>query len=123
MDCPKCQSPMERIEHLVAHAHRCTQCRGLWMGMGEHRFLENAAELIDTGDAVTGEQYNRVDRIKCPSCIDSQLVRMVDPQQTHIWFESCKFCYGRFYDAGEFRDLADHSLSDILRDMETPERV
>ncbi len=123
MDCPKCHAPMERIDHLVSHAHRCTQCRGLWMGMGEHRLLEDAAELIDTGDAAIGEHYNRIDRIKCPSCFDSQLVRMVDPQQTHIWFESCKLCYGRFYVAGEFRDLADHSLSDFFRDLETPERV
>ena len=30
---------------------------------------------------------------------------MVDLHQSHIRFESCKFCYGRFYDTGEFRDF------------------
>jgi hypothetical protein len=91
--------------------------------MGEHTLLEDVAEKIDIGDAALGEQYNRIDCIKCPTCRDSQLIRMVDPQQPHLWFESCKFCYGRFYDAGEFRDFADHTLADFFRDLDAPERV
>ncbi|WP_211369490.1 hypothetical protein [Pseudoxanthomonas kalamensis] len=47
---------------------------------------------------------------------------MVDPQQPHIWFESCKYCYGRFYDAGEFRDYAEHDLADWIKSWKAPER-
>ena len=91
--------------------------------MGEPRLLKAQAEAVDTGDATVGEIYNHIDRIKCPSCADSQLVRMVDPQQPHIWFESCSFCFGRFYDAGEFRDFAEHTLLEFLQDLDAPERV
>ncbi|MFC3551451.1 zf-TFIIB domain-containing protein [Lysobacter cavernae] len=122
MQCPKCSSPMERIDHLAAHAQRCTQCRGLWFALGDYRLLKDAADIIDSGDAAAGERYNRVERIKCPSCVDSQLIRMVDPQQPHIWFESCKFCFGRFYDAGEFRDYAEHTLLEFFQDLDAPAR-
>jgi uncharacterized protein len=47
---------------------------------------------------------------------------MVDPQQPHIWFESCKNCYGRFYDAGEFRDFAEHTLVEFFEDLNAPAR-
>ena len=36
-------------------------------------------------------------------------------QQPHIWFESCQSCYGRFYDAGEYRDLAVYEFSDFMK--------
>lgn len=123
MQCPKCSSPMQAIDILSSRSQRCTHCGGLWLTMGETRLLKAEAEAVDTGDAAIGAHYNQIDRIKCPSCADSQLLRMVDPQQPHIWFESCSFCFGRFYDAGEFRDLAEHSLLEFIRDLDAPERV
>ena len=30
-------------------------------------------------------------------------------------FESCKTCYGRFYDAGEFRDFAEITVEDVVK--------
>jgi len=121
--CPKCDSPMERVVRPSGHADRCTRCRGLWFGMLEHERLKDAAEAIDIGDAEVGREYNHIDRIKCPACYESQLIRMVDPQQPHIWFESCKRCYGRFYDAGEFRDFAEHTIAEFFRDFGAPERA
>ncbi|WP_256451845.1 zf-TFIIB domain-containing protein [Lysobacter sp. S4-A87] len=123
MQCPKCSSPMQAIDILSSRSQRCTHCSGLWLVMGEERLLKAQAEIVDTGDAAVGAQYNHVDRIKCPTCADSQLVRMVDPQQPHIWFESCSFCFGRFYDAGEFRDFAERTLLEFFQDMDAPERV
>ncbi|HEY0503265.1 MAG TPA: zf-TFIIB domain-containing protein [Lysobacter sp.] len=123
MQCPKCSSPMEAIELLSSRSQRCTNCRGLWLTMGENRLLKPMAEQVDTGDAAIGAQYNHIDRIRCPVCSERQLVRMVDPQQPHIWFESCSHCFGRFYDAGEFRDYAEHTFLEFLRDMDAPERV
>jgi uncharacterized protein len=84
--------------------------------------LKELADQIDTGDEAVGEQYNHVDRINCPKCIQWPLLRMVDPQQPHIWFESCKNCYGRFYDAGEFRDFAEHTLVEFFEDLNAPAR-
>ncbi|TWI14297.1 TFIIB-like protein [Lysobacter ruishenii] len=122
LSCPKCGSPMERVVRLAGHADRCTRCGGLWFEMMEHEHLKDAAAAIDTGDAQVGQEYNRIDRISCPSCPASPLIRMVDPQQPHIWFESCKRCYGRFYDAGEFRDFAEHTFAEFFRDLDAPAR-
>ena len=123
MQCPKCASPMETASHLVWHAHRCTNCKGLWFDMGEYQHLKAYAEEIDTGDAGQGETFNKVDRIDCPVCDGKrQLIRMVDPEQPHLWFESCQHCYGRFYDAGEFRDFAEHDFHDLILDWKARPR-
>ena len=125
MDCPKCHHSLERIDLPEADAHRCTHCAGLWFGMRGHELLKKRAEAIDTGDEAVGEEYNRVDRnLHCPSCDGEQpLIRMVDPIQPHIWFESCQSCFGRFYDAGEFRDFAEYGWRDFIKDFNAPERV
>ena len=36
-----------------------------------------------------------------------QLIKMVDIEQPELHFESCKTCFGRYYDAGEFRQVSD----------------
>ena len=35
---------------------------------------------------------------------------MVDKDQFHIEFEMCPTCRGTYFDAGEFRDLKDHTI-------------
>ena len=42
------------------------------------------------------------------------MIRMVDVEQPEIHFESCKFCYGRFLDPGEFRQLAGDGTGTLL---------
>ncbi len=124
MQCPKCQGTMELIVEPEASAHRCTRCKGLWFDMMAHETLKHRAEEIDTGDPAQGEECNKMDRIKCPVCIGHwELIRMVDPQQPHIWFESCKNCYGRFYDAGEYQDFAEIEFADLIKDWNAPERL
>lgn len=118
MKCPKCGGSMQLVVEPEADAHRCTQCRGLWFDMRTHELLKRHAGEIDTGDEAKGREFNRIDRIKCPVCIGGlEMIRMVDPQQPHIWFESCQNCFGRFYDAGEFRDFAEHDWRDLLKDL------
>jgi hypothetical protein len=105
-----------------ATVQRCTHCAGLWFEPTDHERLRDLAEQIDTGDAAVGAQYNRVDRIDCPKCANWPLIRMVDPQQPHIWFESCKNSCGRFSAAGEFRDFAEHTLVEFFEDLDAPAR-
>jgi Zn-finger nucleic acid-binding protein len=50
------------------------------------------------------------------------MIKMVDPEQRHIWYEKCSDCHGSFFDAGEFRDLAERTISDFFKGMTTPER-
>lgn len=122
MKCPKCRSVMEQVTVEAAEVNRCVSCKGLWFDMLEDEQLISKAKAIDTGDKKAGAKSNSIDRINCPVCPNTPMVRMVDNRQPHIWFESCPSCYGRFFDAGEFRDLAKHSLSDVIRDLFTSER-
>ena len=40
---------------------------------------------------------------------------MVDHQQPHIWYEQCPGCGGVYLDAGEFSDLKDVTVMDMLK--------
>ena len=123
MICPKCNADMEKVSFQNIVVDRCTACHGIWFDCLEHEQLAKmqGSEVIDDGDPELGKQHNAIDRIKCPVChID--MIRMVDPKQHHLWFESCTSCHGVYFDAGEFRDFKDHTLLDRLLDLFTEER-
>lgn len=125
MNCPKCISPMELVTFGGMEVHRCTGCHGLYFGEFETEQLRRmpGADSIDTGDTQIGREFNEVDCIQCPRCGGgSRMIRMVDREQHHIWFEHCTVCGGSFFDAGEFRDLAHHNILDFFRDLLAPAR-
>ena len=123
MKCPKCLNEMQKITYEDIEVDRCTNCKGLWFDILEKDDLlkVKGSEVIDTGDADAGKEYNRIDHYDCPNC-NVEMIRMVDNKQPHIWFESCPQCYGMFLDAGEFRDLKEHTIVDWFRDLFTKER-
>lgn len=105
------------------NVHRCTRCQGLFFDEFEKEELLKlkGADDIDMGDPKTGRSYNRVDRVDCPRCY-TQMIRMVDLEQPHIWFEHCTVCGGSFFDAGEFKDLAHHTMADFFRRLTSRSR-
>ena len=116
MICPKCQASMQPVRVEGGEIDRCSGCGGLWFDMLEDEDLLSLAAEIDTGDPAVGRQHNAIDRITCPKCSEAQpMIRMVDPAQPHIWFESCTVCYGKFFDAGEYRDLAEFTVGDWFK--------
>ena len=123
MRCPKCRSDMTPVAYEGVEVDRCGSCQGLWFDAGEAEALagKQAAIAIDVGDARTGKMLNAVDDYRCPRC-GGNMARRTDPQQRHIWYESCTSCDGSFFDAGEFRDLAQLTISDFLKRLVTPER-
>jgi len=123
MRCPKCRADMEQIEYEGTEVDRCTICQGIWFDVGEIDILKNkqAAAAIDTGDKKTGRESNAVDRYDCPRC-GGAMVRVVDPVQSHVWYETCSGCNGSYLDAGELSDLSTRSISDFFRSLATPER-
>jgi len=123
MRCPKCRTDMEQVEIDGVEIDRCKYCKGIWFDAGESDVLRNedAAAAIDIGDARSGKKLNEIDRYRCPRC-NGAMLRMVDPQQTHIWYEECASCKGSFFDAGEFKDLSQHTISDFFRRLSTPAR-
>ncbi len=123
MKCPKCESDMEKMTFAGVEVDRCLNCRGLWLDALEADKLRQikGSESIDSGDPKVGKQYNKVDDVRCPHC-NVEMLRMVDPGQSHLWFESCPQCYGVFFDAGEFRDYRDQTLLDWFRGLFTRQR-
>lgn len=129
MQCPKCEAVMHLIEYGGISVDRCSQCNGLWFDMLEHEHLKalEGSESIDIEDprGALGKQGAKVkdDRIPidCPVC-SIPLLRMVDREQPHIWYEACATCFGVFFDAGEFRDFKEKTVLDFFRDLLAKER-
>ena len=123
MRCPKCRADMEQIDYEDTEIDRCTICRGIWFDAGEIDVLKDrqAALAIDVGDAKAGKRSNTIDRYRCPRC-GGPMARVVDPLQTHIWYETCSDCNGSYLDAGEFRDLSERTISDFFKGLTVPER-
>jgi len=115
MQCPKCSQQMEKVFTKFGIVDRCTGCSGLWLDALEDQDLAGCADVVDTGAAALGKKFNAIDKIDCPACPATPMLRMVDADQPHVWFESCPTCRGRFYDAGEFRDVSEHTLGDFFK--------
>lgn len=120
MQCPKCQHLMRAVTEQDITVHRCIDCQGMWFHAADHESLRETAREVDIGDAALGARLNARTDTHCPACANSPLIGMVDPAQPHIRFESCPVCHGRFFDAGEFRDFAEHDFSEFLRNLFAP---
>jgi len=116
--CPKCKSPMEIVAFHDIEVDRCTGCKGLFFDSRENERLKSmrGSEIIDSGDPAVGRKNNTIPYIHCPRD-GTPMVRMVDPSQPHLWYETCSACGGVYFDAGEFRDYKHHTLLDYLRDL------
>lgn len=117
MKCPRCSSAMETVEVEGEEINRCTSCGGLWFDEFELADLtaREGSEKVDTGRADKSNQHSQA-VLNCPKC-GSPMVRMVDAQHTHIWYETCDECGGSFLDAGEFRDLKKHNFIGLIKDV------
>lgn len=117
MKCPRCSSAMETVQVEDVQIDRCTKCGGLWFDEFELADLKakEGSEKVDTGQASKSAQYSQA-RLNCPKC-STLMLRMVDIQQPHIWYETCEECGGSFFDAGEFRDLKRHNLLGRIKDV------
>lgn len=122
MKCPKCEAQMEQFHNTYADYEQCTSCKGLWLDAEEIDDLKEVAAAIDNGSPELGAKYNDKQDVYCPVCANNRMTRMVDAGQPHIWFEQCPTCKGRFYDAGEFKDLAEHTIGDFFKDLFAKER-
>ena len=114
LTCPKCAARMHIQRYPENDAYRCEGCKGLWLPLMAHEQLEERADMIDP-EEYQGSSGPEPRTLMCPQCEFVPLIRMVDVGQPGLHFESCKECYGRYYDAGEFREASeDPSLLERL---------
>lgn len=118
MNCPKCSATMQTITFGGIDVDRCTACGGLWFDAHEKERLKaiEGSQQIDLGNPSVGRANNEIRNTRCPRCT-TPMVRMVDGQQPHIWYETCSVCGGSYFDAGEFIDFKEHTLADFFRDL------
>jgi Zn-finger nucleic acid-binding protein len=122
--CPKCGGELQPVVQAGIEVDRCANCGGLWFDRREADRLrqeKGSAKAVDIGDAKVGDQHNEQAKVECPRC-HTLMIRMVDLDQHHIWYESCPVCYGKWFDAGEFKDLQEESVVDFFRDLFARER-
>ncbi|MCB1692139.1 MAG: zf-TFIIB domain-containing protein [Pseudomonadales bacterium] len=118
MKCPKCGEAFEAVVFNDIEVERCLGCKGLWFDMLEKEDLVKmeGSEVIDIGSDQVGRKYNKIQEYDCPVC-ESHMIPMVDKDQFHIHYECCPACFGTFFDAGEFRDLKDHTVAERFSRM------
>lgn len=118
MRCPKCRADMVQVVHEGVEIDRCERCAGIWFDDGELELLRHTegAAALDTGAASQGRRLNTFDEYPCPRC-GGEMKKQTDERQSHIWFETCSDCGGSFFDAGEFRDLTEETLSDFFKGL------
>jgi len=110
---------METVKHENVGIERCSGCRGLWFDMLEQEELKLLAgsESLDIGDKSIGKEFNAKDVYNCPKCKGVSMIKMVDCEQPHIWYEACSSCHGVFFDAGEFKDYKEESIFDRFKSL------
>ncbi len=116
MQCPKCEAAMEAVQVDEVEVDRCVRCGGLWFDAQEHETVRRIAgsEAIDSGPAWQAAVHNAQGKAFCPR--DGTLMRRVEaPTQPEIWIERCRACDGSFFDAGEFTELKDQELGELVR--------
>ena len=118
MECPKCDSAMEKVEFNTVTVDRCTQCKGIWFDGVEHKDLKKmkGSESIDTGSEKVGKEYDEMENVACPSCGET-MARVEDKFQPHIHYEVCPSGHGAYFDAGEFKDFKEEGLMDFIKSL------
>jgi Zn-finger nucleic acid-binding protein len=118
MNCPKCNAEFESLSFGDIQVERCSNCKGLWLDtLKKDDLLKiDGSETIDIGSEQVGRQYSELQDIDCPQC-NMRMIPMVDKDQFHIKYESCANCYGTFFDAGEYRDLKEHTVLERFNQM------
>ncbi len=123
--CPKCNGLMQAVTfkqdgdaEAEVEVDRCVGCGGIWFDALEKEVLAGmgGSESVDTGNRKIGKRHNWIGDIDCPRC-HTQMIKMVDIRQPHIWYEACSLCGGVYFDAGEFTDFKFHTLADWVRSV------
>ena len=119
--CPADHGLMEPIRIAGCEVNHCLTCGGMWFDRTElERILAApaAARALDIGPIV---KHRRQDlkpakHRTCPRDRTTLTTHHHHPQE-HVIIDECAACRGIFLDAGELRDLADHTLHERVKSV------
>lgn len=123
IQCPKCKAPMRPMHVEQTEVDRCVACDGLWFDALEEKDFQTkeSIDLLDPPGATARTGHDEQRRVDCPRC-HTPMIRLLDRLTRTVWYESCPVCYGKFFDAGEFRAIQPRTLMDVLREFVGKER-
>lgn len=117
---------MDRLELAPANGSfcidRCPFCGGLWLDAAEldkvlalakSGTTKDLVDHLDAGKLIAGGKTATRTMRQCPRD-QSALAATQSPTQAHVVFDRCPACTGLFLDAGELKDLAEHTLAEKL---------
>lgn len=112
---------MDRVSLGAMSVDRCDICRGMWLDLGElHKLLARPAAAAKLDPPISSASVRdmsrsiRVGAMVCPRD-GAELTQRADAKQTHVQIDECPSCKGLFLDAGELRDLSEHTLGEKLK--------
>ncbi len=123
MKCAKCKSQMDKIGYMGIEVDRCKSCFGMWFDVNE---LQDILKLkggtaVDIGNEWEFKNSSQIEDYSCPED-GFKMIKMVDPKQSHVWYESCGHCKGIFLDATELKKLNERTLVSLFKSITAPER-
>lgn len=117
LHCPNCAGVMDRFELAQFCVDRCPACGGVWLDASELervKAIKGAAQRLDAGTRSRAGGSGTRQARRCPRD-QSPLEARADAKQAHVIVDRCPACLGVFLDAGELRDLAEHTLAERIR--------
>lgn len=118
MKCPKCSTdPMDTVNYgREFTVYRCNSCHGLWFPEDSYKHLKEEwmSHFMDIGDPRKGKHYNK--KTDIPSPVTGKPMEVVtDKKQPHIEYEVDVDGHGAFFDAGEYTDYVEDTISDFFK--------
>jgi Zn-finger nucleic acid-binding protein len=110
---------MEQVQICGIEIDRCTRCRGIWFDQQEQSQIQCArgSHKADVGHKAIGEHYNQIRDIECPRCHVDMEEDELRRGRIPIQIETCPKCKGSYFDAGEFRDFAEPTIMEFVKDQ------
>jgi Zn-finger nucleic acid-binding protein len=116
LNCPKCSAVMERVSFHDIQVDRCTACKGLWFDALEKDHLDDLDDAASIDIGTPSAAVAAPAHMNCPVC-HTRMIEMVDHQNPQVHFESCKVCYGLFFDAGKYRQHKEHQTLGFFHEL------
>lgn len=125
LTCPKCQGQMQAVNvgegASVVVVDRRDGCGGVFFDMNEEVKLSAMKDSVDVDvgartaeGAARGRDNDKLRKILCPR--DGQPMIPMVSLNGRVHYESCKTCYGAYFDAGELTEFKKaNSFLDFLR--------
>jgi len=110
MECPACKSTFSHVEIDNIQIDVCRNgCGGMWFDTYEFKKFdepheEAGIELLNTPISPT-LQLNKEERISCPKCTDTTLMRNYFSIKKEVEIDTCAQCAGVWLDIGELNTI------------------